>query len=156
LRSRRRQDQHRPHGRGCGVAGLIKTGLALRHAEIPATLHFTKPNPALGLAGSPFFVPERLTPWPSGATPRRAGISAFGVGGTNAHLCLEEAAAPAAHDVEESRPQLIVLSARNPAALERMSTAMAAHLDVAHESERLCDVAFTLQTVASRCACVVA
>ena len=74
-----------------GVAGLIKTALALHHSRLPATLHFQRPNPRLGLDGSPFYVNAALTDWTAGPVPRRAGVSALGVGGTNAHAVLEEA-----------------------------------------------------------------
>src|SRR6185295_13411302 len=78
-----------------GVAGLIKTVLALEHRQLPPSLHFERPNPRSELLGSPFFVNAALADWPQGAAPRRAGISSFGIGGTNAHLVVEEAPAPA-------------------------------------------------------------
>ncbi|MDF2629023.1 MAG: hybrid, partial [Symbiobacteriaceae bacterium] len=74
-----------------GVAGLIKAALALHHGQIPPSLHFTAPNPELDLPGSPFYVPAALQPWARNGTPRRAAVSAFGIGGTNAHVILEEA-----------------------------------------------------------------
>ena len=73
-----------------GVAGLIKACLALHHKQIPASLHFEEPNPALDIADSPFFVVDSTRPWEA-TQPRRAGVSAFGVGGANAHVVLEEA-----------------------------------------------------------------
>ena len=76
---------------GAGVVGLIKTALSLKHGVIPATLHFTAPNPQIDFAATPFYVNSKLTEWPRGAGPRRAGVSAFGVGGTNVHVVLEEA-----------------------------------------------------------------
>jgi acyl transferase domain-containing protein len=72
-----------------GVAGLIKASLALRHRQIPASLHFEQPNPGLELEKSPFFIVDSTRPWEADA-PRRAGVSAFGVGGANAHVVLEE------------------------------------------------------------------
>ena len=77
-----------------GVAGLIKTALALHHEQIPGTLHFKKPNPQIDFANSPFYVCDSLKPWPRDENPRRAGVSSFGVGGTNAHILLEEAPEP--------------------------------------------------------------
>lgn len=74
-----------------GIAGLIKTVLALEHATLPPAPRFERPNPALDLENSPFSIGTRATPWPSGETPRRAGVSSFGIGGTNAHVVLEEA-----------------------------------------------------------------
>lgn len=79
-------------GAAAGMAGLIKTVLALEHQEIPPTLHQGEPNPLIDFAASPFRVPARLEGWLSEG-PRRAGVSAFGVGGTNAHVVLEEAPA---------------------------------------------------------------
>src|SRR3954471_18760035 len=87
---------------GAGVAGLIKTVLALEHGEIPPSLHFEKPNPKIDLANSPFFVNHALRPWSRNGTPRRAGVSSFGIGGTNAHVAIEEA--PALEPTVPSRP----------------------------------------------------
>ncbi|MGK3987806.1 amino acid adenylation domain-containing protein [Sorangium sp. So ce136] len=125
-----------------GVAGLIKAGLALERGEIPPSLHFERPNPKLDLAASPFFVSARLTPFPRSGAPRRAAVSSFGVGGTNAHAVLEEA--PPLSSGPTRRPAfLIPLSARTPAALEAMTTALAAHLE-RHPEQALADVAYTL------------
>jgi len=126
-----------------GVAGLIKVALCLQHKAIPATLHFQSPNPKLGLEESPFYVNTTLLPWREGRTPRRAGLSSLGVGGTNAHVVLEEAPprpAPAAARAE----QLLVLSARSRAALDAATANLRHHLEEHPESD-LADVAFTLQ-----------
>jgi len=127
-----------------GVAGLIKTTLALHHKLLPASLHFKSPNPKLGLEDSPFYVNAQLQHWKSGATPRRAGVSAFGVGGTNAHVVLEEA--PVAEPGGPARNrQLLVLSARSAAALDRAAARLKEHL-AGVESIDLADAAYTLQT----------
>ncbi|HEX2188472.1 MAG TPA: type I polyketide synthase, partial [Longimicrobiaceae bacterium] len=129
-----------------GVASLIKAVLALEHGEIPPSLHFTEPNPAIPFASTPFYVADRLLPWtPPAGTPRRAGVSSFGVGGTNAHVVLEEpppspAAAPADGEAEE----LLVLSARTPEALDRLAAATAERLERGG-APSLADAAFTLQ-----------
>lgn len=125
-----------------GVAGLIKTVLALKHAQIPASLHFQKPNPQIEFATSPFSVPTSLTAWPSGATPRRAGVSSFGIGGTNAHVVLEEAPTAAFVRADKSS-RLLILSARTVVALDAMSTQLAVHLRE-HPHLDLADVAYTL------------
>ena len=127
-----------------GVGGLIKATLALHHKLLPASLHFTSPNPKLGLEDSPFYVNARLQPWRNGATPRRAGVSSFGVGGTNAHVVLEEA--PAAEPGGETRNrQLIVLSARSADALDQSGARLKEHI-AAVETIDLADAAYTLQT----------
>jgi len=76
-----------------GVAGLIKTALALQHRQIPPSLNFTSANPAIDFQTSPFFVNTVLRDWPADNGLRRAGVSSFGIGGTNAHAVLEEAPA---------------------------------------------------------------
>lgn len=126
-----------------GIAGLIKAVLVLREKQIPPTLHFTAPNPRIDFAATPFQVATQLLPFaaPPGA-PRRAAVSAFGVGGTNAHVVLEEA--PAAESTPSRSPQLLVLSARTTAALESASARLAAHLRAA-PGTNLADVAYTLQ-----------
>ena len=77
--------------RAAGVSGLIKAVLVLEHGEIPPMAGCTAPAPELGLAGAGFRLPTEVSPWPVGEVPRRAGVSAFGVGGTNAHVVLEQA-----------------------------------------------------------------
>ncbi|HVG11012.1 MAG TPA: amino acid adenylation domain-containing protein [Thermoanaerobaculia bacterium] len=127
-----------------GTAGLIKAVLAVERGEIPPSLNFERPNPALGLAETPFYVVDRLTAWPSDGSPRRAGVSSFGIGGTNAHVVLEEA--PVREPSGPSRDaQLLVLSARTEAALETATDNLAWHLQE-HSDLPLADVAFTLHT----------
>lgn len=124
-----------------GVAGLIKTALALGHGTIPPSLHFEHPNPQADLG--PFHVPTQAAPWPADLTPRRAAVSSFGLGGTNVHAVLEEAPAP--EPSGPSRPwQLLLVSARTPAALETASDRLALRLEEG-EDLTLADVAFTLQ-----------
>lgn len=136
-----------------GVAGLIKTALALHNKIIPASLHFTKPNPKLEIEKTPFYVNAATQEWGNKENiPRRAGISSFGSGGTNAHLVLEEA--PQTELSGPSRPwQLLVFSAKTPAALERATQNLSEHLkaiaarnDASRQPSELSDAAFTLQT----------
>jgi acyl transferase domain-containing protein/acyl-CoA synthetase (AMP-forming)/AMP-acid ligase II/thioesterase domain-containing protein/SAM-dependent methyltransferase/acyl carrier protein len=126
-----------------GIAGLIKTVLMLRHRQLVPSLHFEEAHPALGLAESPFHVTTKLSPWPAGATPRRAGVSAFGFGGTNAHVVLEEAPSRDA-PVRSSTAELLVLSARTATALAHARVELAEHLR-RHPGLALSDVAYTLQ-----------
>ncbi|WP_438016723.1 SDR family NAD(P)-dependent oxidoreductase [Sorangium sp. So ce315] len=126
-----------------GVTGLIKAALAVAHGRIPPSLHFSAPNPALDLEDSPFRVATELAAWAPAAGPRRAGVSSFGIGGTNAHVVLEEA--PPAPEADPPRPcELLVLSARSSASLERSTDALAEHLET-HADLELGDVAHTQQ-----------
>ncbi|AOO82159.1 hybrid non-ribosomal peptide synthetase/type I polyketide synthase [Bosea vaviloviae] len=127
-----------------GVAGLIKATLAVANGTLPASLHVTQPNPALDLPNSPFFIADRQQDWPAGEGPRRAGVSAFGVGGTNVHLVLEQAPATEAEAPARSS-QILTISARSAAALGQARDRLAQHLD-AHPEQSLADIAFTLQT----------
>ena len=127
-----------------GVTGLIKTAMSLRHRMLPATLHFQRPNPRLNLEQSPFYVNAKLTEWQRGTTPLRAGVSAFGVGGTNAHLVLEEAPTRASSKSRRDA-HLILLSAKTETALDTISTDLAAQLAADPDIE-LADVAHTLMT----------
>lgn len=125
-----------------GIMGLIKTTLALKHRQIPASLNFNSPNPEIDFESSPFFVNAGLREW-TGPYPLRAGVSAFGLGGTNAHVVLEEAPAEEPSDACRS-PQLLVLSAKTESALQKASRNLAAHLR-RHPEANLADVAYTLQ-----------
>lgn len=127
-----------------GVAGLVKTILALKNKAIPATAHYTAPNPELHLENTPFVVAKTLTPWESDG-PRRAGVSSFGVGGTNAHVIVEEAPAPSAGGPAPSGPQVLLLSARTAESVQDARTALAAEL-TRNDELALADVAFTLAT----------
>ena len=127
-----------------GMAGLLKTTLALQHKQIPPTLHFEQPNPEIDFANSPFVVTTELAAWevPEGQ-PRRAGVSSFGFGGTNAHVILEEA--PEVGPSGPSRPwQLLLLSARTYTALGRATENLAGYLR-AQPWLKLADAAYTLQ-----------
>ena len=125
-----------------GVAGLIKTVLALQHAAIPASLNFTQPNPEIDFDRGPFYVPTRLSQWDGRGAPRRAGVSSFGIGGTNAHVVLQEA--PAVERAVSSRPwQLLLLSARTESALDSLTDRLARHIRVSPDVP-LADIAYTL------------
>ena len=126
-----------------GIAGLIKTVLMLENRTIPPSLHFRTPNKELERGETPFYVPTTLSSWQAGTTPRRAGVSAFGIGGTNAHVILEEAPARPTTS-STSRGRLLVLSAKTESALERARLDLVAHLH-AHPELDLRDVASTLQ-----------
>ena len=131
-----------------GVAGLIKTVLALKHKLLPPSLHFEKPNPQIDFANSPFYVNSKLCPWETNGTPRRAGVSSFGIGGTNAHVVLEETPAEFEYKSQESgesgrKFQLLVLSAKTETALNTATANLVEHLNN-HPDLNLADVAYTL------------
>ncbi|WPB55474.1 polyketide synthase [Xylophilus sp. GOD-11R] len=141
-----------------GAAGVIKAALSLHEGVIAPTAHFTQPNPAIDFGRTPFRVSAELQPWPRSREPRRAAVSSFGVGGTNAHLILEEAPRALPADRADG-PQLLVLSARSEAALSTTLQNLATHLE-RHDGLALADVAHTLytgrKTQPYRCALVAA
>jgi len=118
-----------------GVAGLIKAALSLYHRQLPASLHFVRPNPAIAFAQGPFFVNDRLRAWaaPAGGGARRAGVSSFGIGGTNAHAVLEQAPVPVPAAVAQP-VRLLVLSAKTPQALARAQARLGTFLAQALEN----------------------
>ena len=130
--------------RAAGITGLIKTILALQHRQIPATLHYEQPNPEIDFGQTPFYVNTTLRDWVVDEDmPRRAGISSFGMGGTNAHVIVEEA--PQIPTSAPRRPAfLLPLSAKTPTALTTLARNLGRYL---HEEqvENLADVAYTLQ-----------
>jgi len=124
-----------------GMAGLIKTILCLEHRAIPATLHFTSPNPELHIDRGPFVVRGEDGPWEWNGV-LRAGVSSFGVGGTNAHIVLEEAPIVVTSEATPG-PQVLLLSARTAEALDGARSALAAELSDADEVS-MPDAAYTL------------
>ena len=127
-----------------GVASLAKAALAVKHGQIPPSLGYEAPNPAIPFDGSPFRVNDTLTDWPKTDHPRRAAVNSLGVGGTNAHAIVEEA--PTQPDSEESDwPfQLLTISAKTEAALNANADRLATYLE-SDQSEKLADIAFTLK-----------
>jgi acyl transferase domain-containing protein len=126
-----------------GAAGLIKTILSLKHKMIPPSLHFEEPNPQIDFDNSPFYVNAKLAEWEADGMPRRAGVSAFGIGGTNAHVILEES--PVVEPSGPSRPwQLLLLSTKTDTALEKATLNLAEHFRERPDLN-LADAAYTLQ-----------
>ncbi|WP_438004841.1 beta-ketoacyl synthase N-terminal-like domain-containing protein [Sorangium sp. So ce321] len=128
-----------------GVAGLIKAVLALQHGAIPANLHFRALNPRIKLEGTSLTIPARKLAWKAGGAARLAGVSAFGLSGTNAHVILEEAPPSAAASAGEAPVVLLPLSARTPEALLAAARALRDLLrePVTGASPRLSDIAYT-------------
>jgi polyketide synthase PksN len=130
-----------------GIAGLIKLALSLHHGEVPKTLHCSVPNTAIDWENSPFFVTDRNLPLePGGAEPVRAGLSSFGIGGTNAHAVLEQTRPRPRVVPPVEGPHLVVLSARGGARLEALVREFLAFLP-GYRAERgdLASLAYTLQ-----------
>ncbi|MEB3030799.1 type I polyketide synthase [[Mycobacterium] nativiensis] len=129
-----------------GIASLIKTILCLKHRAIPATLHYTSPNPELHLDSGPFRIRGEYGPWEWDGV-RRAGVSSFGVGGTNAHVIVEEWPQEAAVTAApQPGPEVLLLSARTAEALAQGRIDLAAELSAGDDAEapNLPDVAYTL------------
>jgi acyl transferase domain-containing protein/acyl carrier protein len=126
-----------------GIAGFIKTVLVLKHRMIPPSLHFVKPNPKIDFENSPFYVNTGLTEWKNDEYPLRAGISSFGVGGTNAHAVLEEAPGPGQPSTGRDW-QMIMISARTPSALDKAGQHLLDHFN-SNPRLSLADAAYTLQ-----------
>lgn len=128
-----------------GVAGLIKASLAVYHGKIPASLNFSELNPKINLDNTPFYINTQLKEWKSQQPYRYAGVSAFGIGGTNAHVVLQQA--PTHHQQEKSDREashLLFFSAKSPASLLGNVKKMASYLQ-ANPNIDLADVAYTLQ-----------
>ncbi|MER6434100.1 type I polyketide synthase [Streptomyces sp900105245] len=131
-------------GAAAGVMGLIKTALSLKHGVIPPQVNFEKPHPSLRLDDSPFLIHPEGKAWEQDCSMRRAGVHSFGMGGTNAHVVLEEAErVPRASGEDACRPRIFPLSARTPAALAAMRHRLGKHLR-SHPEQCMDDVAYTL------------
>jgi amino acid adenylation domain-containing protein len=129
-----------------GIAGLIKTVLALKHKMLPPNLHFEQPNSKIDFTNTPFFVNSQLSDWqPADNILRRAGVSSFGIGGTNAHVVVEEAPISVNTDQLSVKKDtyLLVLSAKTATALDKATTNLAEHL-TQYPNINLAEVAYTL------------
>ena len=143
-----------------GIASLIKAVLALKHKQIPPSLHFEQPNPQIDFDDSPFYVNTSLSPWETDKLPRRAGVSSFGIGGTNAHVILEESAGNGGsrgsggsrgrrgeEEIKENKEdswKLLLLSAKTESALGTATENLAKYFDE-NPDVNLADVAYTLK-----------
>ncbi|MBP2477890.1 hybrid polyketide synthase/nonribosomal peptide synthetase FtdB [Crossiella equi] len=129
-----------------GIAGLIKTTLALKHKQIPPHINLETVNPAIDLDNLPYDIPRELTPWPAHEGPARAGVNSFGFGGTNAHVVLEEAPPrPRVQATPKPGLNVLPLSAKDPAAFPELAKGILGELDRAEPtSTALADLAHTL------------
>jgi acyl transferase domain-containing protein/acyl carrier protein len=126
-----------------GLAGTIKAALCVKTGEIPPSLHFETPNPKIDFANSPFYVPTKLTKW-SSVGPRRAAISAFGIGGTNTEVIIEEPP-PAFSGATAKSMHVAIVSAKSRTALDAACVHFAQHLNE-HPRENIADICHTLAT----------
>ncbi|WP_053177749.1 type I polyketide synthase [Streptomyces virginiae] len=126
-----------------GVVGLIKAVLALHHEVIPGTAHFREPNADLSLSRTPFTVTSQPTPWRRGRQPRRAAVNSLGIGGTNAHVVLEEAPVRTRESTGRAY-HVLPVSARSSTALHAAAGRLAKALP--DSTAALEDIAWTLQT----------
>jgi acyl-CoA synthetase (AMP-forming)/AMP-acid ligase II/3-oxoacyl-(acyl-carrier-protein) synthase len=149
-----------------GMAGLIKVLLAMKYKQLPGSLHFNELNPQIELTESPFYIVDALQPWvrllyhDGSEIPRRAGVSAFGVGGTHAHVILEEYTASEAAESDTARhPYLITLSAKTETELRQRVNELQAWLLAEVEDPMLAALSYTLNAgrhhFEKRCAIVV-
>jgi amino acid adenylation domain-containing protein len=128
---------------GACVTGVIKTALSLEREQIPPSLNYQTPNPLIDFENSPFYVNDKLTSWKRGDTPRVAAVSSFGVGGTNAHVVMQEA--PERGASSASRPvQMLPLSGRRPDAINDLAAQLCERLRKEPDIN-LADLAYTLQ-----------
>lgn len=126
-----------------GVAGLIKTVLALKNKQLPPNINFQEANPELYINSSPFYINTTLKDWQSNGKPLLAGVSAFGIGGTNAHCVLQEA--PPLQTYKSNREHhLLPLSAKTLNGLQKQLSNLYSHLK--HTKQNIADIAYTLQS----------
>ena len=128
-----------------GIAGFIKATLALRHGQIPPNLNFVDWNPGIDPSGTRLFVPTANTAWPGADGPRRAAVSSFGFGGTNAHVVLEQGEHADVPADDRGQPvSTLVLSAKTPQRLDDWAATLADWIDGPGARVPLTDVAATL------------
>ncbi|MDM5297138.1 SDR family NAD(P)-dependent oxidoreductase [Bacillus pumilus] len=127
-----------------GVAGFIKTVMMLHHRQFVPMPHFDKPNHRISFEQTPFYVGTLKEEWKTSHMPRRAGVSAFGIGGANAHVILEEADSKKSNDPSTSK-ELIVLSARTKHDIKNMTKNFQEYI-TSHRDLSLGQVAYTLQS----------
>ncbi|MCW6005993.1 SDR family NAD(P)-dependent oxidoreductase [Micromonospora sp. CPCC 205371] len=129
---------------GSGILGLIKAALTLDRRTIPPLANFNQPNSRIDFANGPVYIPTTPRPWPAGATPHRSGVSAFGLGGTNCHVVLEEYAQPRPATPSAGEPYLFTLSAHTERSLRRLVREYVDHIDLgALDGENIADVCYT-------------
>ena len=135
-----------------GIAGFIKAALSVQRGQIPPNLHFSQWNPAIDPSPTRLFVPTELSPWPADEGPRRAAVSSFGLGGTNAHVVLEQGPDPApVSDVDSpSRVTTLTVSGKTDQRISSWAAALADWMDGDGAGVPLADIAHTVNHYRSR------
>ncbi|MCJ8272495.1 MAG: type I polyketide synthase, partial [Psychrosphaera sp.] len=130
-----------------GLTGLVKTSLSLYHKKIPATLHYSVPNPQINLEQSPFYIIDSVQDWNTAHLPRRAAVSSFGIGGTNAHAIVEEYTPKPYISGLLQQPSIIVLSASKAHVLTQQVDDLLVYLEnTSVQEQQRASLAYTLQT----------
>jgi phthiocerol/phenolphthiocerol synthesis type-I polyketide synthase D len=127
-----------------GITGLIKSVLVLRHSRIPPNLNFTEWNPAIDPSGTRFFIPTKSVPWPATDGPRRAAVSSFGMGGTNAHVVLEQGPSPEQSQAAGPAVTTLVVSGKTPKRVAAAAGVLADWMQGPGSVVPIADVAATL------------
>ncbi|PIM67233.1 polyketide synthase [Streptomyces sp. JV178] len=126
-----------------GLAGLVKALLAMEHGVIPPTLHVTRPNDHIRFEDTPFYLADRPRPWSRGGEPRRAAVSAFGMGGVNAHVVVEEPPPAPARTGTVQGPHLVRVTAADEPTARTLAAAYADRFDAAHDDRETADLCHT-------------
>ncbi|UMB70947.1 type I polyketide synthase [Mycobacterium paraterrae] len=133
-----------------GIAGFIKAALSVQHAQIPPNLNFSQWNPAIDHKSTRMFVPTELRPWPAGEGPRRAAISSFGIGGTNAHVVIEQGPDPTPVAATPSPVTTLTVSGKTEQRIAGWAAALAEWMSGSGAEVPLADIAHTVNLYRSR------
>ncbi|MFJ5812194.1 SDR family NAD(P)-dependent oxidoreductase [Streptomyces sp. NPDC093093] len=129
-----------------GLAGLVKVLLAMEHGTVPPSLHVVRPNDHIRFEETPFYLADRAVEWPRNGEPRRAAVSAFGMGGVNAHVIVEEPPVPSLREVLSQDAFVVRVSAADESALRSLAGAYADRFDAARDAWETADLCHTANT----------
>ncbi|MFE5487691.1 SDR family NAD(P)-dependent oxidoreductase [Streptomyces sp. NPDC056527] len=132
-----------------GLAGLVKVLLAMECGVVPPSLHVVRPNDHIRFEETPFYLADRPMAWPRGVEPRRAAVSAFGMGGVNAHVIVEEAPAVSVRGVSAQDSHVVRVSAADETALRTLAGTYAERFEAAHDGWETADLCHTANTARS-------
>ncbi|WP_314252025.1 SDR family NAD(P)-dependent oxidoreductase [Streptomyces kutzneri] len=129
-----------------GLAGLVKVLLAMEHGVVPPSLHVVRPNDHIRFEETPFYLADRPVEWPRSGGPRRAAVSAFGMGGVNAHVIVEEPPVLPTRGVPAQDSYVVRVSAADGTALRSLAGAYADRFDAARDDWDAADLCHTANT----------